>query len=199
MANLRTTTMPTGTILSFTSQLNIPDGWLKCDGSILLIAQFPELYAVIGQSFGSPNPGTDFRIPLTNGLFLRGRAEGVALCPDRNIRSSIYSNGATGDNVGSYQDNQTRTPLTGGGDSPGTPFSTNNPGARPVRGSGGTGVHYQVNNVPTGSANGSISRGSATGVVPDFLYAEAHTHTIDGGGGNEVRPRNIYVQYIIKY
>lgn len=41
-------------------------GWLKCDGSALQIADYPELYEVIGTSFGHNGAGT-FRVPNVRG------------------------------------------------------------------------------------------------------------------------------------
>lgn len=41
-------------------------GWLKCDGSALQIEDYPELYEVIGTSFGHNGAGT-FRVPNVRG------------------------------------------------------------------------------------------------------------------------------------
>lgn len=41
-------------------------GWLLCDGSPLMIATFPQLYEVIGTSFGNNGAGT-FRLPNATG------------------------------------------------------------------------------------------------------------------------------------
>ena len=50
-----------------TSALSIDHmGWLFCDGRVLNIVDFPQLYNVIGQSFGS-NSATTFRLPAPAG------------------------------------------------------------------------------------------------------------------------------------
>lgn len=41
-------------------------GWLKCDGTALQIEDYPELYEVIGTSFGNNGAGT-FRLPNVRG------------------------------------------------------------------------------------------------------------------------------------
>lgn len=41
-------------------------GWLKCDGSVLQIQEYPELYEVIGTSFGNNGAGT-FKVPNVRG------------------------------------------------------------------------------------------------------------------------------------
>jgi len=40
-----------------------PAGWVKCEGQLLLIADYPDLYAVIGTAYGSGGGGTQFRVP----------------------------------------------------------------------------------------------------------------------------------------
>lgn len=62
--------MPTGTI-SWLASETIPDGFLKCDGSSVAKADYPELYAVIGDTFGA---GTDttFQLPDLRAKFIRG-------------------------------------------------------------------------------------------------------------------------------
>lgn len=52
--------IPVGLIHPFASSL-IPDGYLLCDGSSLLTTDYPELFAVIGYSFGGS--GTAFSLP----------------------------------------------------------------------------------------------------------------------------------------
>ena len=51
---------PIGTIMIWTSA-TVPSGWLRCDGSQVLITDFPELYATIGYAFGGS--GNAFNLP----------------------------------------------------------------------------------------------------------------------------------------
>ena len=57
-------------------------GWMLCDGRFLGVAQCPELYRVLGTTYGQ---GTDarrqktFRIPDYRGLFLRGTDDGAGM------------------------------------------------------------------------------------------------------------------------
>jgi len=53
--------MPIGGIAIWTDD-NIPSGWIACRGQTLLIADYPELYAVIGTRFGMSG-GTGFLLP----------------------------------------------------------------------------------------------------------------------------------------
>lgn len=61
---------PVGTIQAFAFN-RIPEGWLICDGGVLSINLFPELYAAIGTVFGG-NGESNFAIPDLRGRFIRG-------------------------------------------------------------------------------------------------------------------------------
>lgn len=58
---------PIGSIILFArhESINIPKGWLLCDGSILCIKEYPELYSVIGGNFGK-NDNYSFKLPDLN-------------------------------------------------------------------------------------------------------------------------------------
>lgn len=68
-------TVPIGTVLPFAGDL-IPNGYLLCDGSEKQRAIYPELFAVIGYTYGAPAflQGTaTFRLPDLRGRFPIGR------------------------------------------------------------------------------------------------------------------------------
>ena len=113
---LRKQVTPTGTIQPHAGG-TAPDGFLVCDGSIVNIADYPKLYAVIGTSWGHGNEvspgisdGLTFHLPDLRGRFLRGSTENMdpveAALRDPDYASRTASNigGNTGDNVGSVQD-----------------------------------------------------------------------------------------------
>ena len=68
--SLKNELCPIGTIQVFAFN-TIPDGWLICDGGILSINLFPELYSVIGTVFGGDGKN-NFAIPDLRGRFIRG-------------------------------------------------------------------------------------------------------------------------------
>nr|NIM17914.1 hypothetical protein [Candidatus Aminicenantes bacterium]NIM84515.1 hypothetical protein [Candidatus Aminicenantes bacterium]NIN24040.1 hypothetical protein [Candidatus Aminicenantes bacterium]NIN47750.1 hypothetical protein [Candidatus Aminicenantes bacterium]NIN90684.1 hypothetical protein [Candidatus Aminicenantes bacterium] len=78
-------TVPVGTVVAYAGKVgnsisnpsspttNIEAmGWMFCDGRELDIAQYPELYAVIGTIYGGYRDGRTFNIPDYRGQFLRG-------------------------------------------------------------------------------------------------------------------------------
>jgi len=49
-----------------------PQGWLICDGSEIYRSQYPNLFSVIGTSFGAGDGVYTFNLPDYRGAFLRG-------------------------------------------------------------------------------------------------------------------------------
>ncbi|MBN1133263.1 MAG: tail fiber protein [Bacteroidales bacterium] len=97
---------PAGAIIPFGGPSEkVPVGWLLCDGMEYGIADYPELYEVIGASWGSSAAET-FRVPDLRGVSLRGvngTADDAFTDPNRTTRIARYTGGAVGDTVGSYQ------------------------------------------------------------------------------------------------
>lgn len=64
-------TLPIGAILPFSSD-TIPNGWLLCDGRIVEQADYPELFEVIGTTYGYYSR-TDFKLPDLRGRVAVGK------------------------------------------------------------------------------------------------------------------------------
>lgn len=62
-------------------------GWLKCDGRVVLISQFPFLFNVIGYSFGS-NTSADFKLPNPAGRVAGAIGTGSGLTP-RSLADTV--------------------------------------------------------------------------------------------------------------
>lgn len=80
-----------------------PSRSLECDGSSLLRADYPALFAAIGAAHGTAD-ATHFNLPDLRGKFARGYDHGAANDPNAATRTAGATGGATGDNVGSIQD-----------------------------------------------------------------------------------------------
>ena len=85
-------------------------GWIPCDGRSLNRVLFPNLFREIGTAWGSKDPGNSFRVPDLRGLFLRGS---MPPNPSEDLQKrdpnsagcvQLYSGGAKGAAVGSFQD-----------------------------------------------------------------------------------------------
>lgn len=96
--------VPAGSRIGFCGETP-PAGWLECDGSSLLRASYPTLFAAIGTAYGAAD-GTHFNLPDYRGMFARGWAHGSTNDPDRSSRTASGAGGATGDHVGTKQASQ---------------------------------------------------------------------------------------------
>ena len=110
---------PVGTIQAYGGAIDsthqAPSGWLLCDGSEKNIDDFADLYAVIGDAFGTPSVNTKFVLPdlreaTTKGAGLTGKSnnhydsDGVALgefiddrLQDHRHRDVVIANSGTYD------------------------------------------------------------------------------------------------------
>ncbi len=170
---------PVGTVLASASG-NTPPGYLACNGAQLVNTDYPELSASVGINWGGD--GSSFRLPDLRGRFLRGRANGESTDPDRFSRTNLYSGGNSGDQVGSYQEDAMLRHTHGHNASPGS-LSGNGL----VRVTDGTEPKTTVDDSLNSTA-GEIDSQKAVALQID-----------NAGTGNETRPENANVHYIIKY
>lgn len=122
MLPARAVDVPVGAVLPYAGPINTCTrtllarrGWLFCDGSVLVCAEYPELFRVIRRSYGWPDEHAGdsgwFCLPDLRGVFLRGVSGGATRCdgtprdPDAAARQNARCNGSgnTGDAVGSVQ------------------------------------------------------------------------------------------------
>ena len=209
---------PVGTIVTFAGD-DAPAGYVRCDGTSYsrTDARFLELFARLSTANGatvSPRWGfvdaTNFRVPDLRGVFLRGVDSGRGQDPDANSRTAAYPNGSTGGVVGSYQDSDNRShqhnvSLSGNtGDAGNHNHGVNaNPGERGL-------IRRSATSDPNWTTDGAD--GGGRGTEPDVVNAPSaipfdgnHSHSISRSGvsgatgGSESRPKNVYVNYFIKY
>lgn len=151
--------------------IGVPDGWLLCDGRSVLKADYPNLYQAIGVIYGGTEEGDSFSVPDYRGRFLRAHGLGAGQDPDRTSRPFASDFAEThGLREGSTQTDQFRR-------------------------------HNHGINV-AGSVNGDPHLGDRSGSSTDRLRAYwrggDNAGSTGSNGGNETRPRNTYIHYIIK-
>jgi microcystin-dependent protein len=61
-----------GEITMWSAPASIPTGWLECDGEDVDRALYPDLFAVIGTTYGRGDGTTTFNLPDFRGRFIRG-------------------------------------------------------------------------------------------------------------------------------
>ena len=64
----------TGMIIGWASDLDLPAGWLECDGTAISRTTYDELFAAIGTDYGAGDGSTTFNLPTLDGEFFDGVA-----------------------------------------------------------------------------------------------------------------------------
>lgn len=147
-----------------------PTGWLHCNGAAVSRTTYSALFAVISDDYGPGDGSTTFNLPDFRGEFLRGWDNGEGNDPDAASRTD-RGDGTTGDNVGTKQDHEF--------ESHDHDFEANGEYSRDSSGpQSGTIIMNADGN--SSSSNGPIQ------------------NNIANRGGNETRPRNVAVMWIIK-
>lgn len=163
-------TSPPGTIVAYGGTAE-PAGWALCNGQELNRTTEASLFAVIGINYGTGNGSSTFNVPDLRGKFLRGVDNGAGIDPDVNGRTANGANvkDAPGSTQGDTLESHTHNVIK----SLNILEQYNNP----------SGASYQT---PAGSFDKIRLNSSTTG------------YSISNTGGNETRPVNVYVNYIIK-
>lgn len=181
--------VPAGTVISSFATAT-PSGYLYCDGSAVSRVTYADLFAAIGTSCGSGDGITTFNLPDTRGRFLRGQASGQTVDPDRASRTAMAAGGNTGDNVGSIQS-----------DAFFSHTHTQDPHSHNIQGSSGASNSSVAGSFlcNVDSAGHTLLR---TPIGTPYTYGVSTivstTATNQNTGGNETRPKNVYVRHYIK-
>lgn len=173
---------PAGSIQAYGGDV-IPNGYLLCDGSPISRTTFPALFGAIGTKHGSGDGSTTFNLPDYRGRFLRGKDFGTARDPDAASRTAMATGGATGDSVGSIQGHEIDThthdnTLTDPGHT--HLFDLSNP------------------NMLSHSDRARFAKDTTSSQQSTYTSLTGITITNAPVGGNETRPINANVNWIIK-
>ena len=209
---------PIGTVICFAG-INIPSDYMLCDGTKLLIAEYSDLFKVIGQTFKKSDTDSTlyFNLPDLRGQFVRGLDNGRVFGSIQNWSTGMPTNKFTTDSNG----NHTHTTDVQGNHSHTTDVQGNHThwcSSAPRDDGNGTGCMdntqiyglwadagkystddpiYQYGRyiVPAGAHSHTTT--TAGNHSHNISYSGVHSHTINGGD-SETRPNNIALNYIIK-
>jgi microcystin-dependent protein len=183
-------TVPIGCVIAYAGTIAnagslAAQGWLLCDGTAVSRRTYASLFAAIGTRHGGGDGRNTFNLPDYRGRFLRGTDRGAGRDPDISLRLPANTGGVAGDATGSIQ-----------------PWASGRPVNKALT-SDLQGNHaHTVSNVPIANASywiGGSYLAAWNGGSVNTGAAGAHTHTIAGGGDNETRPVNAYVDYLIRF
>ncbi len=174
--------VPVGTVIANASN-NVPFGWLICNGKAVNRKAYNALFASIGTTYGLADGIDSFNVPDYRGMFLRGMDLGAGNDPDTTSRvAPVNSTSINGGNIGTFQADAFQGHLH-------DPQPNNILALGNSYGSNGIfrGSHTAINNsISTYTNGGTIS------IYTDNSNGKPRT-------ASESRPKNVYVNYIIKY
>ena len=167
--------IPSGVVFPFAGTA-APYGYLVCDGSAVSRSEYPALFVSLGSGtlHGVGDGSTTFNLPDYRGKFMRGLDGTAGNDPDKTTRTHPKTGAVVGDVVGSVQS-----------DNFGTHTHVQNAHSHNIviKGNGGGGAVVPYANVLT---------------TPYNYSTDASTATNQNSGGNETRPKNANVNYIVK-
>lgn len=62
---------PSGSVVMWAGS-SAPTGWLLCDGATISRTTYAALFAIVGTTYGAGDGSTTFKLPDTQGVFVRG-------------------------------------------------------------------------------------------------------------------------------
>jgi microcystin-dependent protein len=198
--------IPTGTVVPFAATTT-PSGWILCDGGLYGRttgdpSPQPNLFSVIGTTYGVGDGLTTFAVPDLRGMFVRGFDNGRGIDPLRAFGSqqadAFKSHNHSG-NTGLF--NATHTHAFSGTTSVDSPDHTHSTTFRNA--TEGSGLGSPAATGGSLSTASYASGGASTRHTHSFSGTTAsggsdHSHTIASDGQAETRPVNVAMNYIIK-
>ena len=181
--------VPTGCVFC-RAVASVPAGYLECNGAAVSRTTYSALFAVIGTQYGSGNGSSTFNLPDLRGEFVRGFDNGRGVDSGRSINNPQGSQNVSHNH--SYGNNGIT--VSGANHNHNIRKISLQPSIANVAITLGSGQGYQIgyatnNNGQTGQAvqnSGNLSMSGTVGI------------TINNAGGNESRPRNVAMMYIIR-
>jgi len=172
--------VPPGTIVAYGGSITAgdagtsppPAGWLLCDGSAVSRTTYAALFTAVGIAHGGGDGATTFNLPNYRGRFLRGVDLGAGIDPDTATRTAPQpGNAANG--VGNTGDAV--------GSLQGYQLQSHNHGI------GGAFLECGGGPYQAAAGTGAFGNVACNGIG------------VAATGGNETRPVNAYVNYVIKF
>jgi hypothetical protein len=174
--------VPPGAVIAFAGAEPAPLGWLLCDGRALpRDGMYQALFRAIGTAHGAGDGSTTFNLPDYRGRFLRGVDLTANRDSDSAMRTAAGSGGNVGNAVGSVQD-----------------YAIDVRNLALVPAALGTNVTMATCNDTAGFPS-SFSTFRTGGHGCEDTRPNPLRSLRIGPSGSETRPKNVYVNYLIRY
>lgn len=185
VANIAVQPQPVGVVEAFAGS-NAPNGWLICDGSQVSRSLYPELFSVIGTTYGSGDGFSTFTLPDLRGRTIAGK-DGVNNMnngPTNRLTSSYF--GASGTALGNSGGVESHTLTTAQMPSHAHDIRSN--------------IFGSENSVPVGDgrAQPAVTSGWTWSVAGNAAANHLYNKNTGGGGAHNITQPTMILNYIIK-
>jgi len=192
--------VPTGSVHIMASTV-APSGYLKCNGAAISRTTYAALFAIVGTAHGNGDGSSTFNVPDLRGEFVRGWDDSRGVDSDRNFGTSQSSNNKQHNHAASATSSVT------------DPGHFHYIAANQQQHSNSERLINKAGQDVRFSADGFVGNDSRQDYVGGAITSSADTGrsevkttgtsvgtsvTINNDGGNESRPRNIAMMYVIK-
>jgi microcystin-dependent protein len=168
-----------GTIIAGMSN-SLPVGYLKCNGAAISRTAFVSLFTIIGTTYGAGDGSTTFNLPDLRGEFLRGLDDSRGIDISRSLGSAQSAQ--------NLSHSHTVNSHNHGGGSHAHSFGVK-------QGGYSNSMWHWNGGTPSGSD--SVPDSSAGTNASSVISSESPGTNSDGG--SDLRPRNMAVNYFIKF
>jgi microcystin-dependent protein len=179
--------VPTGSV-HMMATTTAPSGYLKCNGAAISRTTYAALFAIVGTAHGNGDGSSTFNVPDLRGEFVRGWDDG------RGIDS--------GRNFGTAQSDQNEQHNHSATSSVTDPGHRHLPQSQSANSQQTDGFGVAINDRIIGNYGGGSGQGLGPIGNRHFLQNTTTSITVStttaNDGGNEARPRNIAMMYVIK-
>ena len=181
--------VPTGSVFCRAASV-VPTGYLECNGAAVSRTTYSALFGIIGVQYGAGNGSTTFNLPDLRGEFIRGFDHGRGVDNNRSMASAQAGANA------SHNHSATTSTTTSISQSPHHHgYNITHVTTASVTGSGAAIADRRMNLIDT---TGFINPDGNTHNNNANISASSSSSTSIGNQGDEARPRNIAMMYIIK-
>jgi microcystin-dependent protein len=178
--------VPSGSVFCM-AVATVPSGYLECNGAAVSRTTYSVLFAVIGTAYGTGNGSSTFNLPDLRGEFVRGFDNGKGTDSGRSIASSQGSQNA-------QHNHSASATSTAGAHSHSLNYQrkhvedTGTAAITDIRREGGDGD----------GGSQTFTNDTTSGFMNNATVSVSTSVSIGNQGGNESRPRNVAMMYVIK-
>lgn len=193
-------------MVAFFAASTAPVGWLPANGAVVPRASYPQLFAMIGTTYGAGDGATTFQLPDMRGQFARGFDAGRGIDPGRvfgSLQTSMFASHVHGISDFGHVHGVAQSAHAHG--TAENPHAHNTQIQAEAASAGNNKGYFGPSGGPPTQVDTWTSQGAVTGLAIEgataniSINAAATGVTVVAAGGTETRPTNLAFLACIKY